>query len=82
MVAAQVRSIRPLRIAPPATVIVTTTYLGFHWLTDAAAGLLLGLLLDRVLGRIPWTDLPLGRHPAHPGRDRRAQEVAVSSTRG
>lgn len=49
---------RILRVAPPAIVIVTTTYLGFHWLTDGVAGLLLGLLLDRVLWRIPW-DAPL-----------------------
>jgi membrane-associated phospholipid phosphatase len=72
---------RILRIAPPAIVIVTTTYLGFHWLTDAVAGLLLGLLLDRVLWRLPWSDLPLGRRPLDRGWDRQVREIAVSSTK-
>ena len=51
-----------LRAAPPVIVFVATTYLGFHWLTDAVAGLLLGLLLERLLRRVPWDDLrlPLG----------------------
>lgn len=48
-----------LRVLPPAIVLVTTTYLGWHWFTDSVAGLLLGLLLDRLLHRIPWDDLPL-----------------------
>jgi len=48
-----------IRIAPPAILFATTTYLGYHWLTDAVAGLLLGLLLDRLLSRVPWDDLPL-----------------------
>ncbi|MEV6798635.1 phosphatase PAP2 family protein [Micromonospora rifamycinica] len=54
---------RPLvtavRVVPPLVVLGTTTYLGWHWLTDSVAGLLLGLLLDRLLRRIPWDDLPL-----------------------
>ncbi|WP_433533667.1 phosphatase PAP2 family protein [Micromonospora sp. CA-263727] len=54
---------RPLvlvvRVVPPAVVLCTTTYLGWHWLTDSMAGLLLGLLLDRILHRAPWDDLPL-----------------------
>ncbi|WP_204035670.1 phosphatase PAP2 family protein [Micromonospora qiuiae] len=48
-----------VRIVPPAVVLGTTTYLGWHWLTDSVAGLLLGLLLDRLLHRVPWDDLPL-----------------------
>jgi membrane-associated phospholipid phosphatase len=43
-----------LRIVPPAVLTVTTVYLGFHWISDTVAGLLLGFLLDRLLHRIPW----------------------------
>ncbi|MFI5493257.1 phosphatase PAP2 family protein [Actinoplanes sp. NPDC051859] len=43
-----------LRVAPPVIVFITTTYLGFHWVTDSVAGLLLGLVLARVLARVPW----------------------------
>ncbi|MFU8853284.1 phosphatase PAP2 family protein [Micromonospora sp. SL1-18] len=50
---------RLIRVAPPAILLVTTTYLNFHWITDGAAGLLLGLLLDRLLHRVPWDDVPL-----------------------
>jgi membrane-associated phospholipid phosphatase len=52
---------RLIRVAPPVVVFCSTTYLGFHWITDSVAGLLLGLLLDRLLARIPWEDLPLPR---------------------
>lgn len=55
---------RAIRILPPAIVFCATTYLGFHWLTDSVAGLLLGLVLDRLLARVPWDDVPL---PAVPG---------------
>ena len=50
---------RAIRVAPPAIVFCTTTYLGWHWLSDSVAGLLLGLLLDRLLHRVPWDDVPL-----------------------
>ncbi|MEU7676307.1 phosphatase PAP2 family protein [Micromonospora taraxaci] len=50
---------RLIRFAPPAILLVTTTYLNFHWLTDGVAALLLGLFLDRLLRRVPWDDLPL-----------------------
>ncbi|MFY1618105.1 phosphatase PAP2 family protein [Micromonospora sp. WMMD736] len=50
---------RLIRFAPPAILLVTTTYLNFHWLTDGVAALLVGLFLDRLLHRVPWDDLPL-----------------------
>ncbi|PRY28820.1 phosphatase PAP2 family protein [Pseudosporangium ferrugineum] len=43
-----------LRVAPPVIVFITTTYLAFHWITDSVAGLLLGLILVRLLARVPW----------------------------
>ncbi|MEV0152688.1 phosphatase PAP2 family protein [Micromonospora sp. NPDC050686] len=52
---------RLIRFAPPVILLVTTTYLNFHWLTDGLAALLLGVLLDRLLHRVPWDDLPLPR---------------------
>jgi membrane-associated phospholipid phosphatase len=57
-----------LRVVPPVVVFLATTYLGFHWLTDAVAGVLLGLVLDRLVHRIPWDDVPL---PARLGDWRR-----------
>ena len=56
---------RAIRVGPPAVVFCTTTYLGWHWITDSVAGLLLGLLLARLLARVPWDDVPL---PTLPGR--------------
>lgn len=50
---------RALRVVPPAIVFCTTTYLAHHWVTDSVAGLLLGLLVDRLLARVPWDALPL-----------------------
>jgi membrane-associated phospholipid phosphatase len=48
-----------LRVLPPAIVFCTTTWLAFHWITDSVAGLLLGLILTRLLARIPWDAIPL-----------------------
>jgi len=52
---------RLLRIAPPIILSITTVYLGFHWLSDTVAGVMVGSFLWRILGRIPWDDIPLGR---------------------
>lgn len=72
-------ALRPvIRLVPPVVVFTTTTYLGWHWLTDSVAGLLLGLLLDRLLHRVPWdglrlpaalskVDRPAGLDRAEPG---------------
>jgi hypothetical protein len=48
-----------LRVVPPVIVFCTTTYLSFHWITDSIAGLFLGLLLTRLLARVPWDEIPL-----------------------
>ncbi|WP_262282790.1 phosphatase PAP2 family protein [Micromonospora sp. MA102] len=53
------RLVTVVRVVPPLVVFCTTIYLGWHWLTDSVAGLMLGLLLDRLLRRVPWDDLPL-----------------------
>lgn len=53
------RLVTVVRVLPPLIVLGTTTYLGWHWLTDSAAGLVLGLLLDRLLHRVPWDAVPL-----------------------
>jgi membrane-associated phospholipid phosphatase len=45
---------RLLVLVPTVILAVTTVYLGYHWLTDTVAGILLGLLLFRLLRRIPW----------------------------
>lgn len=61
---------RVLRVGPPLVVSLTVTYLQFHWVTDTLAGIALGLVLDRLLGRIPWSSVPLGGLLAHHGWDR------------
>ncbi|MBB2945772.1 membrane-associated phospholipid phosphatase [Actinoplanes lutulentus] len=48
-----------IRVAPVVIVFCTTVYLGFHWVTDSVAGVLLGLVLARILTRIPWDTIPL-----------------------
>lgn len=59
-----------LRVAPAIILSITTVYLGYHWLTDTVAGILLGLFLWRLIARVPWDDLPLGRRLAASGWDR------------
>jgi hypothetical protein len=59
-----------LRVLPPAIVFCTTTWLAYHWITDSVAGLLLGLILTRLLARVPWDAIPLPRLPR--GLDRPA----------
>jgi uncharacterized membrane protein YkvA (DUF1232 family) len=49
-----------LRVVPPAVTCVMTTYLGYHWLTDTVAGLLLGVALGELLGLVRWDAVPLG----------------------
>jgi membrane-associated phospholipid phosphatase len=61
---------RTLRVLPPLVLTVTTVYLSFHWLTDSVAGLLLGVVLYRMVARVPWDQLPLGRRLARAGWDR------------
>lgn len=58
-----------LRIVPVVVVFCTTVYTGFHWLTDSVAGVLLGLVLARLIERIPWDSIPL---PALRGWERPA----------
>ena len=53
------RTLVALRVLPPAIVFATTTYLSFHWITDSIAGLFLGLVLSRLMARVPWDSMPL-----------------------
>ncbi|GAA2696666.1 phosphatase PAP2 family protein [Actinoplanes palleronii] len=48
-----------LRVLPVVILFVTTVYTGFHWFTDSVAGLLLGVVLARLLIRLPWDRIPL-----------------------
>jgi membrane-associated phospholipid phosphatase len=48
-----------VRTAPVVVVSLTTVYLGYHWFTDTAAGILLGVFLHRVMVRVPWSRVPL-----------------------
>jgi membrane-associated phospholipid phosphatase len=49
-----------VRFLPVIIVFVTTVYTGFHWITDSIAALFLGLVLARLIDRIPWDRVPLG----------------------
>ncbi|MEV6523537.1 phosphatase PAP2 family protein [Longispora sp. NPDC051575] len=46
-----------LRVVPVVVVTFTTIYLGFHWVTDTAAGLLIGVLLSRLISWVDWEAL-------------------------
>jgi membrane-associated phospholipid phosphatase len=67
-----------LRIVPPAILTITTVYLGFHWLSDTVAGILLGTFLWRLIGRVPWDTIPLGRFLTERGWAGPALETAVT----
>jgi membrane-associated phospholipid phosphatase len=54
------RLVAAIRYTIPLVLLFTTTYLSFHWITDGLAALMLGVLLDRVLRRVPWDAIPLG----------------------
>lgn len=66
-----------LLVGPPVVVGFTQTYMGLHWITDAPAGYLLGILIIRSVRRIPWDRVSLGPlarfEPASP-------EIIVSAT--
>jgi membrane-associated phospholipid phosphatase len=46
-----------IQVLPPAVVLCTTTYLGFHWLTDGIGAILLGLFLNRLIHRFRWDEI-------------------------
>lgn len=50
---------RLLLLAPPLIVTFSTTYLAYHWLTDALGGVLIGLLILRIVKRIRWETVEL-----------------------
>jgi membrane-associated phospholipid phosphatase len=49
-----------LLFMPPLLLVAGQSYLGFHWLSDAPAGFILGIVIVRVIKRIRWATLPLG----------------------
>jgi membrane-associated phospholipid phosphatase len=51
---------RLVLIAPPILVVVFQIYAGYHWLSDAPAGFMLGALIVRMVRRVDWTTIPLG----------------------
>ena len=62
-----------LLVGPPTIIIATTTYLGYHWITDDVAGVLIGVIVARVLLRVRWDAVPLGGRLARSGWDRSAE---------
>ncbi|MEV0804861.1 phosphatase PAP2 family protein [Micromonospora sp. NPDC050200] len=50
---------RLLQWAPGVLTFIGTTYLGYHWLTDSIGGYLLGLVIVRILLRVPWRTVTL-----------------------
>lgn len=43
-----------LLFIPSALVIVSQTYLAYHWVVDTPAGMILGVLILRMVARVPW----------------------------
>lgn len=62
---------RLLLAAPPLLLVASQTYLGYHWLSDAPAGFIIGVLIIRNVKRVRWGSMPLGPlssfEPASPG---------------
>lgn len=48
-----------LRWVPGILVFIGTTGMAYHWLSDSVGGFLIGLLVLRLLARVPWERLPL-----------------------
>ncbi|MEU8262590.1 phosphatase PAP2 family protein [Micromonospora sp. NPDC048999] len=52
---------RVVQWLPGVLIFIGTTYSSYHWLTDSIGGYLLGLLIARLLLRVPWRTVPLPR---------------------
>lgn len=48
-----------LRWLPGVLVFVGTTGMAYHWLTDSVGGFLVGVLIVRLVARVPWARVPL-----------------------
>lgn len=51
---------RLLLVAPPLLLVLGQTCLGYHWLSDAPAGFVLGVVITRCIKRVRWADVHLG----------------------
>jgi membrane-associated phospholipid phosphatase len=77
-----------VRVIPPVIVGLAATYLGFHWLTDMVAGLLLGVVITRLIDRLGWPALPVPlpvpqpSQPAHSDRSDAEDLDASGGERG
>jgi membrane-associated phospholipid phosphatase len=49
-----------LYIAPPVILLISQSYLGYHWISDTPAGYLLGMVIIRTIQRVPWATMSLG----------------------
>ena len=62
-----------LYVAPPAVLVVAQLYTTYHWISDVIAGYLIGLVVIRMIQRVPWGTMRLGplakydRGPITPG---------------
>jgi len=59
-----------VRVAPVLLVSASVTFLGYHWLTDMLAALLIGGALDRALRRVPWSVVQARELPVSSSGDR------------